>query len=284
MKRINKIKIMLALLTIAILVVGFKSFTGGETTIETQSTLDKIEETGELHVCYIEWAPTVIKDPETGELSGHFVDMAEYLADSMEVELIFHETSWSNFPVELNSGRCDLSIAGTFATIPRAESIAFTRAISYVGNGAVVAENSEFGYFNSIDEFDKEGIVVAVLNGEQGHEYVKQNFENAEIVVLQGSDLTLPLLEVASGRADIGLADSVTTARFVENQESLVDLFASNPYNVNPIAWAVSYDDLEWLQFVNTAIDYMESTGKINEFEEEYDAHWLRPKIEWTVE
>ncbi|MCK4319911.1 transporter substrate-binding domain-containing protein [Candidatus Micrarchaeota archaeon] len=284
MSEIKWMKVILAVLMIATLVVGIRAFTSTETAQPEESTLEKIERTGKLTVCYIEWPPTVIKDPKTGELSGHFVDMAVYMAGAMDTELEFQESSWGTFPADLNSGRCDLSIAGTFSTIPRAKAVAFSTPISYIGNGAVIKKDSEFEGYSSVDEFDKEGITIAVLNGEQGHEYVKQNFKNAEIKVLQGSDLTLPLVEVATGRADIGLADSITTTRFAENQPEVVDLFASNPYNVNPIAWAVRYEDQEWLQFINTAIDYMDSTGKTREFEERYDVKWLRPKKEWSVE
>lgn len=248
------------------------------------STLEKIDRTGKIDICYIEWPPTIIKDSETGALSGHLIDMANFLAKSMDVEPNYLESGWDKFPADLNSGNCDLVVAGVFATIPRAKSVAFSRPMSYVGNSALIAKNSELINTANIDDLDKKGITIAVLNGEQGHEYVKQNFKNAEIKVLQGSDLTLPLLDVVAGRSDVGLSDSVTITGFVKQQPDVIDLFAKNPYNVNPITWAVSYDDPGFLGFINTAINYMESTGRIAEFEAKYNAKWLRKKTEWVVE
>lgn len=270
------------IVTLALLLALLSACSSSQIT-NAVSTLDKVEASEKLDICYVVWPPTIIKDPLTGELSGHFVDMANYLAKTMEITLAYKETSWSDFPADLNSGRCDLSIAGTYATIPRAKAVAFSRPISYIGNGAVIRKGSSLENIKNINGLDKEEVTIAVLNGEQGHEYVKQNFQHANIRVLQGNDLTLPLVEVVAGRADVGLADAVTTAQFTENQIDTTDLFAESPYDINPINWAVRQNDQTWLQFVNTAINYMESTGKIKEFESHYNTSWLRPKKEWVL-
>jgi ABC-type amino acid transport substrate-binding protein len=120
-----------------------------------------------------------------------------------------------------------------------------------------------------------------VLNGEQGYEYVTQNFKNAKIRVVQGSDDTLPLVEVLAGRADIGLHESVVVSRFVaEHSDELVDVFATNPYNPVQIAWAMRSDDMAFVHFISTTISVMETSGKINEFESNYDIYWFRQKME----
>ena len=126
----KKIQIWIGLIIIIILVIGINKFTGTPNSQEI-STLDQIEKIGKMGVCYVELPPTVSKDPKTGELSGIFVDMVEFLAESMNVELEYRSTTWSNFPADLNSNRCDLSIAATFVTIPRAKTITFSRQILF---------------------------------------------------------------------------------------------------------------------------------------------------------
>ncbi len=249
--------------------------------VASPKTLQKIQQDGVLKVGYVVYPPTVIKDPNTTELSGHFVDAAKFLAKVMEVKVEFVEATWSTFVGGLQSGQFDLSIAATYRTIPRAMAVAFTRPIIYIGNGAIVRHGDT--RFKSIKDFNKKGIKLAVAQGEASHEYAREHFPNAELTVLSTADLSQPLTEVLAGRADVGLADAWTTSQFAAVHPEAVDLFAGRPYDLTPAGWAVRQDDVVLLQFVNTALDYMESTGRMREWESNYDTHWVHPKQEWEV-
>jgi polar amino acid transport system substrate-binding protein len=243
----------------------------------TMNTLQKLLRTKELHVGYIILPPLIMKDPKTGQLTGHFVDMIEYIAKMAEFKVVYHEASWATFAGGLQSGQFDLSIAPTYATIPRAFAVAFTRPIIYVGNSAIVRRGET--RFKSIEDFNRPDIVIAVTQGEQGHEYAKTNLPKATLKVISTSDQFLTFAEVSVGRADVALGDAWATKQYANTHPEVIDLFADNPYNLTPVAWAVRYGDTDFLNFINTSISYMESIGKLAEFEKKYDAHWLHPKL-----
>lgn len=245
------------------------------------STLDKIQKGGVMKVGYIVYPPTVIKDPNTGELSGHFVDAARFMAKVMDVKIEFIEATWSTFVGGLQSGQFDFSIAATYRTIPRAVAVDFTVPIIYIGNGAIVRKGDD--RFHSISDFNKKGLKIAVAQGEASDEYAKEHLPNAELIVLSTADLSQPLTQVLLGRADVGLADAWTTKQFAKEHPEVDDLFANNPIDLTPVGWAVRKNDQELLNFLNTSIEYMISSGRMREWEKKYDAHWLYPKTIWTV-
>lgn len=234
-----------------------------------------------LRVAYIHYPPTAYRDATSGEMRGLFVDLIEEIARRLgaDIEVEYHETTWADFASMLTSGRVDLSIAGTFSTIPRARVVAFTRPLVYLGRSAVVRRgDSRFDRSSGVAQFDDPSLRVGVVNGEGSHEYVVANFKNQEgVTVFSGSDLSQCLVAVSSGQVDVGLSDSLETQKYAKRHSEVVDLYADNPYHVTPIAWAVRRDDHAWRVFLNTSITTLESQGVLSAMKKAYGFQWSRP-------
>ena len=244
------------------------------------NSIEKILKEKKLKIGYVNYPPIVYKDVKTDKLEGHFVLAIEEIANQMGIKCEYFETTWSTFTAGLQNKQFDISIAPTFSTIPRSITVAFTKPLMYVGNSALVRGNED--RFKSLDDIDKEGITIAVTQGEQGDEYAQNNIKNAIVKVLSQGDQNLAFVQVLAGRADVALGDAYAVARFAqEHQGEAKDLFSQNPYNLTAVGWAVRYDDLELLYFINTAIDVLETTGKIEEFEKKSNVNWLHVKREW---
>ena len=103
------------------------------------------------------------------------------------------------------------------------------------------------------------------------------------VVVFTGGDLSQCLQAVLSGQVDVGMSDALETSEFARaHSDKVVDLYADHPYDLDPIAWAVRQDDLVWKDFLDTAIDTLETEGKIAGFEKQYDFHWSHKVIEFS--
>lgn len=261
---------------VAILVsLGGFVFDGQKSTdAESESTLAKVLETKTLDVCYAVWPPAVIKDASTGELSGHDIDAMRLIADGAGATAVFHETTFGDMAGAIQSGVCDVGTS-LFVNIPRAAAVSFSRPILYGGNSGLVRLDDV--RFKTIADVDKPGIVVATATGEAGDIYAKANFKFAKVVSIdvQSSDLSRFLLEVTSGRADIGIADANTIRLFAAAHPETNDVFASEPFGLSPDAFPVRHGDQDFLNYVNNALLSMEVDGTWDSLERKYDAHWL---------
>tara|TARA_Y100000310_G_scaffold28357_1_gene26976 strand:+ start:1129 stop:1989 length:861 start_codon:yes stop_codon:yes gene_type:complete len=275
-----------ALIAIILAIVAISSKPTIETVGDSGSdTLAKIRTQQKLDVCYAEYPPAVIKDANTGELSGHSVDTIELIAEQIGAKITYHESTWGGAAADVQTGRCDVMLT-YFNQIPRSFTIAFTDPMIFVGDSALVrADDGRFSNVDDIMEFDKSDITVAVANGESGHNFVKDNFENAkvEVIDVEAGDLLKFLSLVQTGRADVGIADSVSIALYQQEHPDTMDLFANNPFNLNPTAYGVRQEDIKFLNFLNDALLTLEVKGKITELEQKYDAHWLHEKREYVV-
>lgn len=250
--------------------------------ISATGSLDKMRKNKAIVVGYIHYPPSAYRDPDTGEMKGLFVDMLEEIVRSVDpdIQITYEETDWTNFTAALNSGRVDLSIAGTFTTIPRSKMVVFTDPIVYLGRSAIIRESDDrFSPTRGPEQFDRSDVRVGVVEGEGSYEYVMRTFENQDnIVVFSGSDLSQCLAAVAAGQVDVGMSDALETYKFAASHSGVADLYAAAPYDLNPIGWSVRQDDLVWLNFLNNAISYLEASGRIAQWESNYDFQWTHPR------
>lgn len=260
------------------LVVSFMALSRGGSHV-SDDTLSRIQTTGKIDVCTVVYPPLVIKDALTGELTGHFIDAMNIIAQRINAGVNWHESTWGNAAADLQSKRCDLVAANFFANIPSAGAVAFTRPpLFYIGDSALVRSNDKrFQNIKNIFDFDKSNITIAVATGEAGDIFVKENFKNAKVtrIDVESSDLARFAVEVSAGRADIAIADANTINLYAKEHHEVIDLFENNPFSLNPVGWAVRQDDIRWLNFIETALQFLDTQGTLKELENKYGAHLL---------
>jgi len=276
-----KTKSITAALLLFVSLLIFNSCNNTVDNSKSESTFEKIKREKVMNVGYVVYAPIVKKDPNSGQVSGHFVDAMKYIADEMGVKVIFHEADWSTFSAGLQSKRYDVCIAPTYSTIKRSLAVSFTEPIIYIGSSAII-KKSDVAKFKSLSDLNKKEVTIAVVQGEGNHEFAKRELPNATLKVLSTSNMVLPMVEVASKNADVALTDYYTAKKFIETNSNLT-IISQEPFEVLPIGWSVRNDDIELINFLNNAIQYLESTGKMEKWEAQYDAHWIKQKIEYTT-
>lgn len=277
-------------LSVSIILLGLFSLAcdrqgnGGSALAARSSTLGKIQQAKVIRVAFIHYPPSAFRGAD-GKVTGHFVDALEEIIHQLDpaIKIEYEETTWADFTTALTSGRVDLSIAGTFTTVPRAKVVAFTRPLVYLGRSVVVRKGDDrFSPSESPLQFDRPGIKIAVVSGEGSHEFVKAEFKNQDIVtVFSGADLSQALAAVSAGQADVGMSDALETQKYARTHPEVMDLYSERPYNLTPIAWAVRQDDSEWKDFLDTAIHTLEAQGKLREFEAKYDFKWTHPVVDY---
>lgn len=233
-----------------------------------ESTIDKIKRTHHLTVGYIPYFEMSYRDPKTGEVVGLLPDILVEVVKELGLsrsDISFQETTWRDFALGLNKGKYDLSIAGTFITRERQCAVEFTDKLFCLGNGMLVRKNDR--RFQIPADLDDPSVTIAVVQGEQGDEYARQNMHRAKLARLAGAHLTVVCDEVADGRADAALSDQFILSRCVRERQNLEDVLRNNPYYILPISWAVRKSDTEWRDWINRRISVLR------------DKKWLQDRL-----
>jgi polar amino acid transport system substrate-binding protein len=247
--------------------------------LSRRDAMDDIVALKRLRMGYIVFPPAVSNGPSAGNPTGHMIDAARYIAAEMNVEVSFQEATWATFAAGLQAKQYDVVVAPLFATPSRAMALNFTEPLYYLGM-AMIAKRDDMR-FTSLGDLNNPAVQIAVNQGGANQLFVKRYCPKAKRTEL-AADISQVLSEVIAGRADAAVADTWSVTKFVQQNKGTVQvLFSGRPLDVTAISWAVRPADTRLLKFLNTSIQYLDTTGRMKELEEKYDAHWLHLKREW---
>ena len=226
---------------------------------QAEDVFFRAKQSGVLKVGYVVLAPWVSKEPGSGKLSGAYVDLVDEIGRQSNLRVEYSETSWATFAASLASGTFDFSIVPSYITIQRANAIAFTLPISYLGNTAIV--RSDETRFKSVFDLNKPGVKVSVLQGEQGDDFARASLGKASVSALTGGNQSLVYTEVLTGKSDAALGDVGSIPAFIANNPGVKDIAPDAPYSVLPISWATRYQDQAMRSFLDSSIEYFHGSG-----------------------
>ncbi len=261
----------IALLALIVSVVVFFGTRNSSGIVGQSDSLARIQQTKIMKVCVAEWPPFSQKDPATGKYSGVDIDAMTVMAKALGAEPAFIDTTFGNMPAAIQSGTCDIGTS-LYVTPSRAAAIDFARPVLYGGDTALVRKGDT--RFKNINDLNKSSVKIATATGESGDIFAKANLTNAKIssIDVDSSDQSRFLLEVTSGRADIGIADYNTIANFAKAHPETEVILSDSPFNLSPDAYGVRHGDTNLLNFMNNTILTMQVNGTWSTIENKYGA------------
>lgn len=243
--------------------------------------LSSMLRTKQLRIGYAGYPPYLRRDISSGEMSGYSVDLIKAILDPIGVKILWAETTWDNMKQDLILGKLDLMIEPIFMTIPRSARVGFTRPYAYFGFGAAVVKLGD-ERFKSIQDFNSPKITLAVTQGVASHEYATRNLLNAKLKVVPGNDITITLTEVLAGKVDAALADVPTVLEFVKvHSKDVTALFVKNPPAITPAGFMTHQEEIEFINFLNNALTYLEANGTFDVLEAKYELPSFREEKVW---
>ncbi|MCI0624465.1 MAG: ABC transporter substrate-binding protein [Acidobacteria bacterium] len=216
------------------------------------------------------YAPYCFKNPKSGALEGFYIDLFSRFTQEAGLSIVWVETTWGTMISDLKAGKFQVMAAPVFRTIPRSLEVAFTRSIDFFGYSAIAKVGDS--RFKRIQDLNRTAVRIAVTQGEVGHEFAQRHLPKGQLVVHKSGDISLALVDVIQGRADVGISDAWTIKQFAAaHPKAVKDLFASNPFNIVGAGWFVNPGEAQLIQFLNSSIDWLESSGTIADIATHYE-------------
>lgn len=149
----------------------------------------------------------------TEDYVGIDIDIANYIAEKMGVELQIQDMQFSALVNTMQSGRADLIISGISPTEERLEVLDFSDSYYYPMNAIICAKGDGYETLDMLKD-KKIGVSMGTSYAE-----VAQSVEGAEVAELDSTPLVVQ--DILSGRCDAGIFDATQAAVFVQENEGL---------------------------------------------------------------
>ncbi|MDG4889918.1 MULTISPECIES: transporter substrate-binding domain-containing protein [unclassified Mesorhizobium] len=226
-----------------------------------------IQKSGTLRCGAAVAPPHVIRDPQTGEFSGTFVDLCKQFADVLGVKAQMVETSWDNIVAGLQANRWDMSMALN-QNPKRGMAIAFSEpVVQFQVSGIYDKANPKFATPpKSLADLDKAGTTIIIMSGTSIDGTLTPQIKNATILRLPDIDATR--LALSSHRGDILMDDGDSNALFAATAKDRWATLLPNPaISKQGIAFGLrrsaSYADIQALNYFITEKNAIGEIDKI---------------------
>lgn len=240
---------------------------------KAKTAYDQIVERGTIRCGYVSNPPSCMKDPNTGELSGIFVEAIEEAAKKLELKVDWtEEVGWGSMIEGIKAGRYDMVPCAIWPTSQRSRHVDFTRPLFYSGVCAYVRSNDN-RFDNDIALINSPSVKIATMDGEMAEVIADTDFPKAEkLQVPQLSEITSMLLNVRDKKADVTFVELFFAQEFQNNNPgALKNITVSSPLRVFPNTVLIPKGEFELKQMVNTAIEELVNIGTVDSLIGKYE-------------
>jgi ABC-type amino acid transport substrate-binding protein len=240
-----------------------------------ESVLDKVKREHVLRVGYSGYPPFLNVDIRTNKPSDGFsVELIQMILAQWDksISIEWVPTNWTDVRTDLLNHKFDLIVEPVFRTIPRAAIVDFSSPYSEFSYAVGVVRANDNRY-HTIKDLDNPNVHIALTQGTSWHEYATRNLPNAtNLKIISGGKIEMSLDEVLLGRVDIALSDLLTAKRYVAAHPGKVKIIFTNPPPGRVLAgFMFRQDDLKFLQFLNTSLEFLQSSGETDRLKKKYD-------------
>lgn len=239
---------------------------------EKESVYERVIKTGTLRCGYGIFPPMVVKDPNTGTLSGIFVDIMKEIgmATGLKVEFT-QEIDWGQIAEALKTNKIDAMCAGMVATPKRGTVMAFSDPLFFL-KGEAFAREDDRRFDNSYDAINQPDVRLAVNEGDVTQDIARRQFPKAKLVFktqMAGDDILF--MDVASNKADVTFnAPSMVHAFNKKSSVKLRVIPLPRPITIAPNVIAVDIHEQALQDLLNTAVGELHYNGVIADIFEKY--------------
>jgi polar amino acid transport system substrate-binding protein len=226
-----------------------------------ESTLEQALKRGVLRVGMSTFVPWAMKD-KTGKLVGFEIDVATRLAKDMGVKVEFIPTKWAGIIPALLTGKFDVIIGGMGILPSRNLKVNFT--IPYDVTGMSMVANKELAAgFNSLEDFNREDVVLAVRLAATPVAAAQKFMPKAQL--RKFDDESQAVQEVLNGKAYAVVASAPMPAFQALKHPDKLFLPLKGTFTREPIGFALRKGDVDTLNFFNSWITVVKAEGWLAE-------------------
>ncbi|MGE3769589.1 MAG: substrate-binding periplasmic protein [Bdellovibrionales bacterium] len=232
-----------------------------------ETAYERVMRTQTLRCGYGIWEPAILRDPNTGVLSGWMVDIMDAVAREAQLKVEWtEEVDWGQIGEALQSGRVDAMCAGIWATAGRGKIVGFTDPLAYTTIDAFVREG-DTRFDADITAINDPAVRIAINDGDVTDEIARRFFPKAQRVAKpQIAGETLLFQEVVTNKADV----TFTTATIFSGYNKIAPgtlrrVAAAQPLLVNANVIGVSIHDPALQNLLNSTLRVLHANGAIRE-------------------
>ncbi len=238
-----------------------------------ESVYERVMRTQTIRCGYGDWPPFIIKDPNSGQMSGIFYDYMAALGEALHLRIEWAEqVNPSDFIEAIKTGRVDGVCASIWPNAARAREIDFVRPI-YYSPMYVYARADDSRFDNNLLVINDPSVTVVTQDGEMASLIVETDFPKAKTLrITQQASLADFFVNIATGKGDVTFSNPTTLALYnAQNPGKVKRVPASTPIRVFGGTIAIAHGQDDFRRMLDLATEELLSNGMIEKILAKYE-------------
>jgi polar amino acid transport system substrate-binding protein len=262
------------ILSVALLAATFGVGLHGQATAQNAPVLDRVLQNGELRVGMSGNQPPFNVMSRGGSLIGVEVDLAGILAAAIGVELNIVTKPFGELLPALSAGEVDIVMSGMAITAERSREYAFVGPTMFSGK-SILTKSQTLAAVTEAGEINRANVRLAALEGSTSQQFVEKFLPETQLTTVSDYDQAVEMLR--GDQVDAVVADMpiclLSMLRYPN--EDLATL--SQPFTVEPIGFAISAGDPQFLNLLENYIEALDGAGVMELLHKKWleDGSWV---------
>ncbi|MFA6280082.1 MAG: transporter substrate-binding domain-containing protein [Bdellovibrionales bacterium] len=239
------------------------------TAASKESTLDHVMRTKKMRCAYWIWPSLIERNPNTGAMSGAFVDIINKVGEALGAEIVWQqEASFDDFGSLANSDKVD-AVCGPLIPGPFLRPLAHFAAPVLYASFDIYVRPKDNRFNASRDILNKPDTSILSLDGSAARYFATTLFPQAHhnsLPAILGAGQVL--MDVKNGKDDATVSEQLTATRFLDyNPNSLKKVSWDNKplITLGLTLFGTKVDDIVWANTLDKIISDLLDFGVVEQ-------------------
>lgn len=252
-------------------------FTGGNVgqVMKAETTYERVIRTGEIRCAYAIYEPPLIKDPNTGRLSGIFYDVMEEIGRRLSLKIKWvEEVGYGTIAEGFATDRYDAFCNTVWPTPERTRGASFTIPL-YYSPVDVFVRADDHRFDNDLSKLNDSSLTFAVKDGDVSDTFATQIFPQAKHTSIPDmADTAQLLVSVTHNKADATINSPELLYQFLDkNPGTLRNLTPDKPINAAPNTIMIKPNQYQFKTMLDVTLQGLLNSGFIDAELQKYKSY-----------
>ena len=261
-------------------ILGLMLVTTSSQGVAAEAAYDRVVASGTIRCAYGVSAPVMVKDPNTGAVSGLDVDIWTEIGKELGLKIEWtEEAGWGNFIEGLKTGRYDAFCTELWPDPARSKFLSLTDPVIFTFSDAYVRAD-DMRFDGDLTKINDPSIKIPAIEGDVSVSMAQNGFPKATIEYLpQTASLGEMFQSVISKKSDVLFIDQSMIAALDKNNQGAIRKVANVPHVFTFASYyGVLAGEYQLRDMVNVALRTMKNDGRLEKLAKKYSGSYATPR------
>jgi len=239
--------------------------------LEHDKVYERIMKTKTIRCGYADWAPFLVIDPNTNEISGAMKDIMEEVGKRLDVKIEWTAVlGWGDITTAANTDKIDLFCNTVWTDKAQLQNMSLSRPVYYSPTYAFArADDKRFD--KNYDAINDPAVKIVGIDGDTGYVTMQKYFPKATMVALSSNAQTAEMpVNLQTKKADIFLSDISFADEYIKKNPGIIKRVEGKPLFIMNEVFVTRAGEQQLMNVLDTVLISMINDGFIAKILKDY--------------